>query len=214
MLAALLLLAGNGFAAIVGFDSLRVAGGLTLAILAYDGGLKRTPLGPLAMGSCRFLNVMLGASAIGNWNSVWTALQVPIALSLGVYVVGLTWFARREAARSRTWELVGSAIVMNIGLAMLAGTILHWSYRSQLDEPLRVLFAIGVVALVINRRLLTAVLQPAPETVQVAVKTALLSLIVLDASLVYFKTGSAVWATVTLSLLIPSMLLGRWIRLT
>src|SRR5579884_3103643 len=33
------------------------------AILAYDGWLKRTWAGPLGMGACRFLNVLLGLSA-------------------------------------------------------------------------------------------------------------------------------------------------------
>src|SRR5262249_29032281 len=32
------------------------------AILAYDGWLKRTWAGPLGMGTCRFLNVLLGLS--------------------------------------------------------------------------------------------------------------------------------------------------------
>ena len=33
-------------------------------ILLYDAWLKRTPLGPLAMGACRMLNVLLGMSAV------------------------------------------------------------------------------------------------------------------------------------------------------
>ena len=36
---------------------------LATAIIVYDAWLKRTPLGPLAMGACRMLNVMLGMSA-------------------------------------------------------------------------------------------------------------------------------------------------------
>ena len=37
-----------------------LAGGLIAAILLYDGWLKRTCAGPVAMGTCRFLNVLLG----------------------------------------------------------------------------------------------------------------------------------------------------------
>ena len=37
-----------------------VAALLATAILLYDAWLKRTPLGPLAMGACRMLNVLLG----------------------------------------------------------------------------------------------------------------------------------------------------------
>src|SRR3954454_23421503 len=43
-----------------------LAVGLVAAILAYDGGLKRTWAGPLGMGLCRFLNVLLGVSLPGT----------------------------------------------------------------------------------------------------------------------------------------------------
>ena len=42
-----------------------VAALLAACILLYDAWLKRTPLGPLAMGGCRMLNVLLGMSALG-----------------------------------------------------------------------------------------------------------------------------------------------------
>ncbi len=35
---------------------------LTAAIFLYDGWLKRTLVGPVGMGACRFLNVLLGMS--------------------------------------------------------------------------------------------------------------------------------------------------------
>ena len=49
--------------------------------------------------------------------------------------------------------------------------------------------------------------------VQAAVKQAILSLIVLDAS-VALVTGPPVWALVILSLLLPPLLLGRWVYST
>ena len=39
---------------------------LAMAIVAYDAMLKKTPAGPLAMGVCRMLNVLLGMSAAGE----------------------------------------------------------------------------------------------------------------------------------------------------
>ena len=39
-----------------------VAALLAASIVLYDAWLKRTPLGPLAMGGCRMLNVLLGMS--------------------------------------------------------------------------------------------------------------------------------------------------------
>ena len=60
MLAVVLMGLGVAAAACVGQGSLLIAGCLCMTILSYDSLLKRTPLGPLVMGSCRFLNVMLG----------------------------------------------------------------------------------------------------------------------------------------------------------
>ena len=37
---------------------------VVLSIWLYDGPLKRTWLAPLAMGSCRFFNILLGASTV------------------------------------------------------------------------------------------------------------------------------------------------------
>ena len=42
-------------------------------VVAYDGVLKNTPLGPVAMGSCRTLNVLLGMSAAPNAAGASTA---------------------------------------------------------------------------------------------------------------------------------------------
>ena len=47
------------------------------------------------MGLCRFLNVLLGLTVAppGFW------LAAHLALVVGLYVVGVTWFARTEASR-------------------------------------------------------------------------------------------------------------------
>src|SRR5579883_3194917 len=99
MVATGLMTAGVLFAAVatlVGGASLPVvlAGLLVVAILLYDGSLKRTPLGPIAMGLCRFLNVLLGVSAAGDL--LWPR-GPHVALVVGLYIVGVTWFARTEA---------------------------------------------------------------------------------------------------------------------
>jgi hypothetical protein len=49
--------------------------------------------------------------------------------------------------------------------------------------------------------------------VQATVKLCILWLVVLDAAVCY-AVGGAVWAVVVLLLLLPAVLLGRWIRLT
>ena len=72
-------------------------------ILLYDAWLKRTPLGPLAMGACRMLNVLLGMSAV---DAPLGAEHWLVAGGIGVYVAGVTWFARTEAEQSSRLQLV------------------------------------------------------------------------------------------------------------
>ena len=88
----------SGAVALVGhFRPGAAAAMLATAIIVYDAWLKRTPLGPLAMGACRMLNVMLGMSAAdaplcaGGWL---------VAGGIGVYVAGVTWLARKKSRQS------------------------------------------------------------------------------------------------------------------
>src|SRR5215813_9803834 len=61
-----LMAAGVACALVAGRLSVWLALALVVAILAYDGWLKRTWAGPVAMGLCRFLNVLLGVSLAGT----------------------------------------------------------------------------------------------------------------------------------------------------
>ena len=63
------------------------------SIFLYDGAVKRTWAGPVAMGLCRALNVLLGASASGGLGGL---RGFHLAAVVGVYIAGVTWFARTE----------------------------------------------------------------------------------------------------------------------
>jgi hypothetical protein len=66
---------------------------LALAVVGYDAGLKNTPFGPWAMGACRLLNVLLGAS----FATQPYALPILVYGTLvTLYTIGLTYFARSE----------------------------------------------------------------------------------------------------------------------
>lgn len=205
-------------------SSLVIAGGLVLCILAYDGFLKRTPLGPVAMGGCRFLNVMLGASAT---YFVWARPQTYVAIGLGVFIAGVTWFARHEAKQSSRAQLTWAMVVVNLGLAVLiafVGRTLVPAFDRVLvplagpgfdaADPKRVLLVLAVILLTVNRRMIIALLNPAANQVQMAVKTMLLSLVMLDATLIFFKTGDPLYALAIAALLLPAVILGRWIFVT
>lgn len=117
ILGATLMIAGVAAAATVGQVSLQVSLLLVAAILAYDSFLKRTPLGPVAMGSCRFLNILLGGS---TWlPGLLSQTLLVAALGLGLYITGVTVFARTEARISNRWQLGLAQMIMNVGFAVL-----------------------------------------------------------------------------------------------
>ncbi len=209
-------------AALAHVNSLTVALLLTACILGYDSVLKRTPLGPPAMGTCRLLNVILGASSAGlRWTAPWHFPQIWIAASLGIYVAGVTWFARREAQQSSSRSLAGAAVLVNLGLAGLMllaydRFALNVSWSGAPDATYKSVALLGFIAVTINSRIVRAIINPSPSHVQAAVRLMLLSIITIDATLIFFKLGDAgvVYAGTTAALLLPAMLLGRWVYAT
>ncbi len=186
---------------------------LAAAILLYDGWLKRTWLGPGAMGLCRFLNVLMGVSLSGS--PAWP-LGVHLALVVGLYIIGVTWFARTEARTSSRPVLAGAAIVMLVALVLavplpvLQPADANSAHATSLLFPY-LLVAFGfVVGLPISRAIST----PSPENVQAGVKRALMGLILLDTVLATATAGTV--GLVLLVLMIPSMYLNRqrWLYAT
>jgi 4-hydroxybenzoate polyprenyltransferase len=203
----ILLLVGVALAMAVGMTSVVLAVLLVLAIMLYDAWLKRTPAGPMAMGSCRFLNVLLGFSLAGD-TLLWSG-RIYVALAVGLYIVGVTWFARTEALQSNRSALGGAAGVMLAAL-ILALPVPVWIG----GETSSVLFPYLLVALgfLVGLPISRAIRQPIPGRVQPAVKIALVGLVVLDAVLASVFVGVAGLAL--LVLLVPVLYLGRWIYST
>ena len=219
ILGAALMVAGIASAASVSMQALWVALGLAACVLAYDGLLKATPFGPIAMGGCRFLNVMLGAAADDLPSLVWDRPQLLVALAIGVYVAGVTWFARTEEKASRRAALLGGAAVANVGLAILAAAYagrpeffeVEWRFG---PNTTALALAVLAVAFTVDRRIAAAVADPSPQRVQLTVKLMLLSIITLDATVVLAATGNVVLALATAILLLPAIVLGRWVYMT
>ncbi len=214
-----LMLAGLVCSFASGSNTAIVAGLLALCIVLYDGAAKSTIFGPLVMGTCRFLNVMLGASLAPHsattnaaWTDVWTLPQLHVAAGLGVYIAGVTWFARHESGTSRKTQLAGAMGTINLGIALLVGFVMNWPEAP--DRRVRAALALGLVGLVINRRLLAALFDPAPAKVQAAIRTMLLSLIMLDATLVFFVRENSAYAVSVALLLIPATFLSRFLAVT
>jgi hypothetical protein len=194
----------------VGWRSGILALALAAAVLSYDGLLKETWLGPINMGLCRMLNVLLGMCVIAD---PWHQTHYLVAAGIGIYIVGVTGFARTEAVVSNRFMLLAGVLVMLAGLGTLAyfPNLVPKSYVSGRLETWTLFWI--VLAAQISWRCLRAVADPRPPMVQTAVKTCLLSLIVLDAAITYAVQG---WqgAILILGLLIPTMFLGKWIYST
>jgi 4-hydroxybenzoate polyprenyltransferase len=203
-----LLLAGIGFAALAGLPSAIVAGSLALAILAYDARIKRTPFGPLSMALCRFLNILLGLS-LANWTEIPAATRVHLALTTGLYIVGVTWFARTEEKRSDSRVLIRAAVVMLVagGLALAVATRVKPGTSSVLFPYL--LIALGFW---IGTPVVRAIRQPTPGHVQAGVKRSVLGLVLLDAVLATAFVGTP--GLLIGLLLPPALLLGKWVYST
>jgi 4-hydroxybenzoate polyprenyltransferase len=185
---------------------------LVTSILIYDAGLKSTVIGPVLMGVCRMFNVLLGMSVAG-WP--FAAEHWVVAGAIGLYITGVTWFARTENTRSARLHLAFSTIVMMLGIALLS-SLPHWTERinPQLqEEPQRWWLLMLILGMLIGWRCLRAVIVPSPAQVQAAVAQSILSLIILDAAACFAVSG-AFWAAMILLLLLPAMFFGKWIELT
>jgi 4-hydroxybenzoate polyprenyltransferase len=154
------------------------------------------------MGGCRFLNILLGLTVAGTVIPFW---GYHLALVVGLYVAGITWFARKEARVSSPAALLGGGLVMlgSLVVALLLPARFDPSPSSPLFPFLLVGFAFGV-----GFPLHRAMVRPTPAHVQAAVTRALRGLVVLDAVLATALAGSV--GLVLLVLLVPILLLSRW----
>jgi 4-hydroxybenzoate polyprenyltransferase len=214
-----LALAGFASALAAGTQSTLVAGLLVACIFLYDGVLKSTVAGPLVMGACRFLNVMLGASTAFAFDApgptfaaVWSLPQLHVAAGLGIYIAGVTWFARHEAGQSGRVPLAGAIGIVNLGIVLLIAFVLHW--RDDLGRSWNAALALGFIGMIINRRLMVALSDPVPAKVQAGVRTMLMSLVTLDATLVFFVQEDRTYAFAVVALLIPAQILARFLAVT
>jgi 4-hydroxybenzoate polyprenyltransferase len=173
------------------------------------------------MGSCRLLNVLLGMS-LHQENGVvlFSATHWWIAVCIGLFVAGLTWFARTEQTRSARPSLIAAAGVMLasiVALALLPQAVFSEVPGMELPEPdavsraSRFLAILVVMLLPLAMRVCGAIASPGPANVQRAVVAGLMAMILIDASVCYLFGHTTFGFTVAL-LIIPGAILGRWIR--
>jgi 4-hydroxybenzoate polyprenyltransferase len=188
---------------------------LAINILVYDAGLKRTWLGPCAMGSCRALNLLLGmshAAAVGG-PIAWLA-----ALAYGVFVAGITVASRTEAAGgSRSYLIVGLLIQILAVLALAAVGFAGAQFPNATSNrpilPLEGLFVLASVALVLSVTASRVIERPTPALIQKYIKAGIFSLVWLNVGLVAAVRGPELALPIA-ALWVPAFILGRWLYST
>lgn len=212
LLGCLLMAGGLAAAALVGSGSLSIAVLLAVAIVTYNVALKSTRGGALGMGLCRFLNLLLGASAAGSATAAWQQPQLGFATGLLVYVAGVTWFARHEAGDSPAGSLWAGLLLLLCGIAVDAALLFAQPFPPTARTGAAI--ALGLIAGNLLLRGAVAIRDGSPRRIQQTVGLQLLSIIFLDATVVFARTGDASLAALVICLVVPATLMKRVIPLS
>jgi len=209
-----IILMAMGIACALSVELLRGFSGTTLIIalaivffiLAYDGGGKNFLFGPILMGSCRFCNVLLGWSVVGNSLTEIAYLQAGI---IGIYIIGVTFYAKHEAVQSNPLSLVMASIIIVFALSigLILPTFIHQENSTSWLYP----YLFFLLMARVGKALWNGIAEPTPRNVQTGVVTSLKSLVLLDCILAIAIAGwIGLWILV---LLIPNLIMNRFKKL-
>jgi len=196
----LLLAAGAALAWGGGSGTGLVAAGTALCILLYDAVGKRQPWGPVNMGLCRAGNLLLGVAATPaalRW--AWPLALLPLA-----YITAVTAVSRGEVHGGNrpvaAFALISLAVVL---LALLwLSSVPQWSIGG--------LLLVGALAVRVLPPFARAWQRPAAATTRLAVRSGVLSLMLLDAVLGAVYAGALYAAGIVLTALAAGWLARRF----
>ncbi len=204
MLGILLLVIGVLTAARVSVVSAVLAMAIAFAAVIYDKwGKHHSFLGPINMGLCRGLNLLLGVSILPTAiENLWPFAFVPLA-----YIAAITMISRGEVHGGSRKTLYGAALLY-VSVIMIISTI-----ALQNKHISEVLVFVVVWGVMIFMPLFRAIRDPRGKMIGRAVKAGVIALIVMDAAWAA-AFGSVTVALVILLLLPLSMLLARVFAVT
>lgn len=170
-LGAILMLLGCALAVMVSDMSGYIAIILAATIYIYDAIAKQHSFfGPLVMGTCRGLNLLLGISILGELPIIWIAI-IPV-----LYIFAITLISRGEVHGDNRKHIVMAAVIFAVVIALIATGIAVHSTNILISVPFLLLFIF-----LIYRPLLKAYKENSPEHIKKAVMAGVLSLVVMDA---------------------------------
>jgi 4-hydroxybenzoate polyprenyltransferase len=150
---------------------------LSLTVRCYNSSLKKTFVGPILMGMCRSLNILMVGSTMFSVSKMET---MPMALAwyaaaIGIYIVGVTVYASREESDSQT-NVLALGLILEIAGVLLLAMFPMWSTPTrvwQLDPKLAYPLLIVLIGFTVIQRGVVGINHPAPRKVQLAVKHAI-----------------------------------------
>lgn len=205
VLGVILLLVGIIAAWQVSYISALLATFVAFAALFYDSlGKHQGWLGPLNMGICRGGNLLLGVSvAPAMITQVWFIAIIPI-----IYIGAITAISQGEVQGGKTSTGIIAIILMTIVMGSLLALGLLPDYHPLLVVPLVILLTVKIFPPFVE-----ATKNPNPAAIQIAVRTGVISLIILDSALAT-GFGGLIYGLLVLSLLPLSASLGRLFSVT
>jgi 4-hydroxybenzoate polyprenyltransferase len=167
-----LLAAGVVAAAAANRSAFFIAATIASLVLVYDMWSKRHPLfGPVNMGLCRALNLLLGVAATpAMLEERWPVALIPLA-----YVAGVTALSRGEVHGGERKVATFALISLSAALSSLAVLV----FRS--GQALVAGMVLAVLCWRVVPPFLDAGHRPEPARIRFAVKRGVLSLVLLDA---------------------------------
>ena len=156
-------------------DALFVAVAIAASVVLYDARSKRHPVaGPINMGLCRGLNLLLGVSAVPA--AVWD--HWPIGLFALVYIAAVTAVSRGEVHGGRT-------VVATLALISLGGVVLGllWLVAGATTGRIAGIVLVAALAFRVLPPYWRVVKDPRPAVIRGAVKAGVLSLVLVDSAI-------------------------------
>jgi 4-hydroxybenzoate polyprenyltransferase len=186
---------------ISGIIAIAIAG----AAIFYDKLAKHHVfLGPVVMGTCRALNLLLGISASADAVAqFWPFVIIPL-----VFIAAVTLLSQGEVHGSNRINLILSGALFFLVFTLLNTLPVSAGKQITFSFPLSVLFLVFVMIPFIN-----AFRSGQPQDVRKAVKAGILSLVIMDATIAVPFSG--LFPGLLILLLLPlSVLLAKTFAVT
>jgi 1,4-dihydroxy-2-naphthoate octaprenyltransferase len=203
LLGSILLMVGVGAAFIFSALSGAIAMAIAAAALVYDKwGKHHRFLGPLNMGLCRGLDLLLGMSLVPGviTHYGWLAL-IPV-----IYIAAITMISRGEVHGGKSTTILAAAGLYALVIFTIAAAAVN-------NEAYFSLVFLLLFALLIFPPLMRALREPVGKNIGRAVKAGVLALIIMNAS--WAAAAGAIYLAVFIALLLPvSIALARLFAVT